>query len=190
MNGIVFVQIGKFAQSQLGEQAWREVVRSAGVPSRLYYRVADYPDEEAFALLSALSTAVGEPLSVILESLGEFIVPDLMKMSRYWIKPEWKTLDLIANTEKTIHDTLRSEGSRTNPPRLQCRRSSPEQVIVTYDSPRKLCALAKGIIAGVAKHYGERVTIAEPTCMLKGEPACELVVNVVSPALYEDEQKP
>jgi hypothetical protein len=183
LNGIVFIEIGKFAQSRLGEQAWREVVRLAGVPSRIYYRVADYPDEEAFALLSTLSAAMEEPLAVILESLGEFIVPDLMKMSRYWIKPDWKTLDLIANTEKTIHELLRSEGSQTNPPRLQCRRPSPEEVVVTYDSPRKMCALAKGIIMGVGKHYGERVTIAEPTCMLKGGVRCQLIVNVVSPAL-------
>jgi hypothetical protein len=182
MNGILFVEISKFAQSRLGEQAWQEIVRLAGVPSRTYYRVADYPDEEAFALLSTLSAAMKEPLAVTLESLGEFIVPDLIKMSRYWIKPEWKTLDLIANTENTIHETLRSEGSQTNPPRLQCRRSAPEEVVVTYDSPRKLCALAKGIIIGIGKHYGERVTIAEPTCMFNGAPACELVVSVVSPA--------
>jgi hypothetical protein len=183
MNGIVFIEIGKFAQSRLGDQAWREVVRLAGVPSRIYYRVADYPDEEAFALLSALSAAMEEPISAVLESLGEFIVPDLMKMSRYWIKPDWKTLDLIANTEETIHEMLRSEGSQTNPPRLQCRRAGPDQVVVTYTSPRKLCALAKGIIIGVGKHYGERVTIAEPTCMLKDAAACQLIVNVVSPAL-------
>jgi predicted hydrocarbon binding protein len=183
MNGIVFIEIAKFAQSRLGNQAWREVVRLAGVPSRTYFRVADYPDQEAFALLSALAATMKEPDAVILESLGEFIVPDLIKMSRYWIKPDWKTLDLIANTEKTIHEMLRSEGSQTNPPRLQCSRISPEEVAVTYDSPRKMCALAKGIIMGVGKHYGERVTIAEPTCMLKGAAACQLIVKVVSPAL-------
>jgi hypothetical protein len=181
MNGIVFVEIGKFAQSRIGEQAWREVVRLSGVPSRIYYRVADYPDEEAFALLSTLSAAMKEPLALVLESLGEFIVPDLMKMSRYWIKPDWKTLDLIASAEETIHAMLRSDGSQTNPPRLHCWRSSPQEVVVTYDSPRKMCALAKGIIVGIGKHYGERVTIAEPTCMLKGGGACQLIVNVVSP---------
>ena len=178
----MFIEIGKFAQSRLGGQGWREVVRSAGVPSRIYYRVADYPDQEAFALLSALSAATGEPLAVTLEELGEFIVPDLLKMSSYWVKPDWKTLDLIANTEKTIHEMLRNEGSQTNPPRLQCQRAGPEEVVVIYDSPRKMCALAKGIILGVSKHYGESVIITEPTCMLKGGAACRLIVNVVPSA--------
>jgi predicted hydrocarbon binding protein len=177
VNGTIYIEIAKFAQSRLGEQAWREVIRQAGVPQRLYYRVAEYPDEEAFALFGALSLALGEPVSTVLEGFGEFIVPDLVRMSRYWIKPEWKTLDLIANTEQTIHEMLRQEGSNTDPPRLRCRRTAADEVIVTYDSPRRLCSLARGIIRGLAAHYGERVSVMEPACMLKGAPACEVVVR-------------
>ena len=179
MNGMVFTEIGNFARSRLSVEAWRDIERLAGVPSRIYYRVADYPDEEAFALLSALSAALQEPVAVTIESLGEFIVPDLLRIARSWIKPEWKTVDLIANTERTIHELLRSEGSQTNPPRLQCRRAGPQEVVVTYDSPRKMCALAKGIIHGLGRHYGERIAITEPTCMLRGDPACQLIVSVV-----------
>ncbi|MBI2317175.1 MAG: heme NO-binding domain-containing protein [Betaproteobacteria bacterium] len=182
MNGLVFIEIEKFAQSRLGDEAWREIVRLAGVPSRIYFRISDYADEEAVALLSALSARLKEPVAAVLESLGEFIVPDLIMMSRYWINPEWKTLDLIANTEQTVHQMLRSEGSYNSPPRLQCRKSGPHEVIVRYDSPRKMCALAKGIVSGLAKHYEERVAITEPTCMLRGDPACELIVKVTSPA--------
>jgi predicted hydrocarbon binding protein len=176
VNGIVFIEIGKFAQARLGAQVWGDALRAAGIPSRIYYRVADYPDEEALALLSALSAALQEPVQAVLESLGEFIVPDLIRMSRYWIKPQWKTLDLIEHTEETIHETLRQEGSQTNPPRLRCRRTAPQGVVVTYDSPRRMCFLAKGIIAGVARHYGETVTITEPSCMLKGAANCELII--------------
>jgi predicted hydrocarbon binding protein len=182
MNGIIFIEIGRFARAQLGDDIWRETVRLAGVPDRFYYRVADYPDEEALTLLSALSARMQEPLEVILKSLGEYIVPDLMRMARYWIEPDWKTLDLIANTEHTIHEMLRAEGSQTNPPRLQCQRTGDDEVVVNYDSPRKMCALAKGIITGVSKHYGESVTIDEPSCMLKGDAVCRLVVKVVRPA--------
>lgn len=177
MNGIVFLEIGKFAQSRLGEQAWREVVRLAGVPPRTYYRVADYPDQEATALLSALAAALNEPVAAVLENLGEFITPDLLRMARFWIQPQWKTLELIANTETTIHETLRAEGSRTDPPRLRCERTAPDEVVITYDSPRKLCGLARGIVRGIAGHYGEQVAITEPSCMLKGDAACRLVVK-------------
>jgi predicted hydrocarbon binding protein len=177
VNGIVYLEIAKFAESLLGESGWQEVIRQSGVPKRLYYRVADYPDEEAFALLFALSLTLQQPVAAVLERLGEFIVPDLLRMSRYWIQPEWKTLDLILNTEHTIHETLRQEGSSTDPPRLQCRRTGADEVAITYASPRRLCSLARGIIRGIADHYGEPVTVSEPACMLKGAPACELIVR-------------
>jgi predicted hydrocarbon binding protein len=177
MNGIVFIELGKFAQARIGEAAWREVVRLAGVPFRMYYRVADYPDAEAIALVTALAGALHEPAETVLESFGEFITPDLLRMARYWIRPEWKTLDLIEHTEATIHETLRAEGSRTDPPRLRSKRIAPDQVVVIYDSSRRLCPLARGIILGVARHYGEQVSISEPTCMLKGDAACELIVQ-------------
>jgi predicted hydrocarbon binding protein len=177
MNGIVYIEIGRFGQARIGELGWQEVVKQAGVPQRIYYRVADYPDEEAFALLAALSMQLQEPVGQVLEELGEFIVPNLLRMSRFWLRPEWKTLDVIENTEQTIHETLRKEGSNTNPPRLRCRRAGADEVVITYDSPRRMCSLARGIIRGLAAHFEERVTIDEPACMLKGAAACELVVR-------------
>jgi predicted hydrocarbon binding protein len=179
VNGIIFMEIAKFARFRLGDQAWSQVIAQAGVPSRIYYRVADYPDEEAVALLAALSAMMGEPVAAVLESLGEFIAPDLLRMAQFWIKPEWKTVDLIANTESTIHEVLRKEGSRVDPPRLQCRRTGPREVVVIYDSPRKMCALAKGIITGVARHYEQKVSITQPACMLEGASSCELIVTVL-----------
>lgn len=178
MNGMIFMEVEKFVKARLGDEAWQEVERLAGVPSRLYVPVADYPDEEVVALLTALSARMTKSLPVILESLGEFIVPDFVKIFQCLIAPDWKTIDLIANTERTIHEVLRGAGTKTDPPELKCLRGSPQEVTVTYTSPRKLCALAKGIVRGVAKHYRERVIITEPSCMLKGGEACQLVITV------------
>ena len=69
MNGVIYIEIAKFAQSLIGEQGWEGVIRQAGVPVRRYYRVADYPDEEAFALLGALSVQLQRPVP---ELLGEY----------------------------------------------------------------------------------------------------------------------
>jgi predicted hydrocarbon binding protein len=51
------------------------------------------------------------------------------------------------------------------------------RVLVTYTSERKLCAVAKGIIQGIASHFQERVVIRERECMLKGAPACLISVR-------------
>lgn len=178
MNGSILMEIRKFVEARLGKQAWPEVVHAAAVPLRVYVPVTDYPDQEVLALISALSVRTGDSVSVILEAMGEFIVPDLINMVPTLIRPDWKTLDVIANTEEAIHEVLRGTWKNTNPPQLQCRRSGPHEVAVTYTSARKMCPLAKGIIRGIAKHYGEQVSITEPSCMLRGDATCQLIVTV------------
>jgi hypothetical protein len=63
------------------------------------------------------------------------------------------------------------------PPRLHVERTSPDEVVVTYDSPRKLCAVARGIMRGIAKHFGERISISDRACMHKGDPKCLISVR-------------
>jgi predicted hydrocarbon binding protein len=58
-----------------------------------------------------------------------------------------------------------------------CKRLSPKKVEITYASYGKLCPLAKGLIKGVAAYYKEAVKITEPTCMLRGDKECRLVVE-------------
>lgn len=177
MNGIWFQEIGNFVRSLLGGRAWEEMQRVVCPPGRVYYRVADYPNEEAVALVEALAEQLHEPPGAVLRQFGEFVAPALIGMA-YWIPSEWRTLDLIVNTETTIHETLRRLGSHTDPPRLMTRRTGPDEVEVLYDSHRRLCELAKGIIVGVATYYGEEATVRESDCMFEGAPACLLVVEV------------
>jgi predicted hydrocarbon binding protein len=179
VNGLIFIEVGKFAQARLGAAAWQRLARSAGVGHRVYVPVANYPDEELVGLLNVLSAETGEPVRALLEALGEFIVPDLMSLAQSVIQPAWKTLDLIANTEGAIHEVIRHTGSHSHPPHLRCRRLAENEVVVHYSSPRKLCPLARGIVKGVAAHYGETVSLAESSCMLRGDSACQIVVTLV-----------
>jgi len=49
-------------------------------------------------------------------------------------------------------------------------------VLIRYESPRRWCAFGRGLIAGVATHYGEQIHVVEDRCMLSGEPCCDLLV--------------
>jgi predicted hydrocarbon binding protein len=50
-------------------------------------------------------------------------------------------------------------------------------VTLVYASPRKLCAVARGIVRGLAQHYREEVTVTEPLCMGQGQPQCQIQVR-------------
>lgn len=180
MHGTIFAELQKYVVTKLGEDAWSALKREAGVAREQYDPLEIYPDAEVGALVSAASHQTGLPAETLLEDFGAFIAPDLLEM--YWaaVQPEWRTLDLLENTEKAIHDVVRISQKGATPPYLNARRTSPDEVTIVYTSARRLCAVAKGIVRGVAAHYGESVSIAEPDCMLRGDEHCTLHVRTGS----------
>jgi hypothetical protein len=179
VHGIIHHELQKFVVANHGPATWRQLLERAGVANKVYIVSQSYPDEDAVALVQAASEMTGAPANDILEQFGEFIVPDLVALYAPLIKPGWRTLDFLENTEDTIHHVVRMRQKNAAPPALRCLRRGPKEVTIIYTSARKMCAVAKGITRGVAKHYGEAIQISEPECMHAGRPACRISVRLV-----------
>ena len=103
-----------------------------------------------------------------------YIAPRLLEMSGSLVDPAWRTLDVLEHTEEAIHGVMQAQHSGARPPRLLATRPEEGLVVLEYSSARRLCSLAKGIARGMASHYGERITLAEPLCMHRGDPICRI----------------
>ena len=126
-------------------------------------------------MVQAASSLVRQPTSVVLEDFGKFIAPSLIKMFGHLLLPEWKTIDVIDNTEGTVHTVVRVKNPGANPPKLRTIRHTRDEVVLIYTSPRQMCALAIGIGKGLADYFGEKISVAHPTCMHKGAARCEIL---------------
>ena len=177
MLGIILRELKKYVEAKLGKPAWRELLQAAGLDGKVYLPLVEYPDSELVGLATNAASKAGVTLGAALEEFGEFIVPDLFQSYRSIINPSWKTLDLIENTEKMIHSAVRLRDLNAKPPALEVVRTGPDSVEVKYRSDRKMCEVAKGIIRGVARQYGERVALAEPDCMHRGATECRIHVT-------------
>jgi len=179
MHGIIHLELRKFMQARHGPEGWLRLLEQAGVVTSLgYVRVGSYPDEELTAVLVAAARKTGATVDAILEDFGEFAAPDLLALYPRLVKPEWRTLDVLFHTEETIHQVVRRRSGGPRPPALRCARPTSNEVVITYASPRRLCAFARGLIRGVARQYGEQVTITEATCMHHGAEACTISVRL------------
>jgi predicted Ser/Thr protein kinase len=179
MHGLIFLQFQKFAQTQGGGTAWDSLLREAQLPVKSYSPARPYPDEEMLALVGAAGRLLNTPATAVLEAFGEFVAPELIRLYGKLIEPEWKTLDLLENVEKLIHTAVRVGNPGAQPPVLDCVRSTPDELQIVYSSDRRLCGVAKGIVKGLARHYGETVRISEDACMLRGDPFCALQITRV-----------
>lgn len=179
MHGIIHLELEKFVVAGFGRGAWEKLLDKTQLTSRLYTPVQSYPDEDVVSIVGAAVEMTGKPATELLEGFGEFLVPTYLSVYGALLDSSWKTLDVIEHTEETIHRVVRMRQPGAAPPRLHVERKSPEEVVITYDSPRKLCAVARGISRGIAKHFGERIAISDRSCMLSGAPKCVIVVKRV-----------
>lgn len=178
MYGMIFAELKKYVDTKLSGRAWADLLQHTGNGTKIYMNFHNYPDAELGALVNAAAAHTGIAVADILEDFGEFIASDLLAMYQSVIPSEWRTLDVVEHTEEVIHRVVRLRNPGAHPPHLQSRRLSPQAVEIRYNSPRRLCALAKGICRGIARHHNEAVQIDEPQCMHAGADACLLVVQL------------
>ncbi len=176
MHGLIFFYLHKFAE-RVPAGSRGGTASSSSIGGQKHLPSGVYPDADATAMLGDLAAAAGRPLPELVTDFGEFLAPHLVKVAGAFVDPDWKTLDVVEHTEALIHRMVRSTNPGAAPPVLEVFRSAPDEIQVVYSSRRRLCALATGIIRGLATHFQERIAIEEPSCMLRGDPFCSFVVQ-------------
>ena len=179
MHGVVFGEMERFVAEKYGQEQWTALLNKAGLDNRIYLAVNEYPDAEIVALVTSAAEMTGLESGAVLESFGEFIAPALIKLYGHLLKPAWRTLDVIGNTERAVHTVVRVKNPGARPPLLKTQRQSEDCVVLIYHSPRKMCSFAIGIAHGLAKHFREEISVHETECMHKGASSCVIVFRKI-----------
>src|SRR5262245_33196701 len=177
MHGLILLELRNYVTERHGENTWRKIYTGAKLREKVYVPMLTYPDEEAAQLLSSTARVLDLELSTLLEDFGFFITPHLLKLYPNLIQPEWRTIELILNTESVIHSLVRVRNPGASPPELKAEAEGPHAVTLTYTSKRRMCGIAKGIIRGLATHFGENVSCEDISCMLRGDSECKISVQ-------------
>jgi len=174
----MFNELSRYADARKGPGAWTAIREAAGLPSDFFLITNDFPDEDFMALCAQAASRTGQSLEALLEDFGTFLVPGLLSIYGSLVNPKWDVLSFLEYTEDVIHRAVRIAHTDARPPALKVVRTNEDEVTVIYRSPRRLCALACGIIAGVAQHYESPVQIHQDACMQRGDPECHIRVAV------------
>ena len=128
------------------------------------------PDEHGYVLVGQAATMTDIPAGERHEKFGEYLVPDLMDMYQKLLDPEWRTLEMIKNTELVVHAKVRQEHVQNAPPVLHVTRRNKNELLIDYVSSRRMGGLAVGIIRGLAVYFDEadRIDVL-PTTSENGE---------------------
>jgi Haem-NO-binding len=179
MHGTIFSELKNYAEAKHGRGTWDVLLRKANLENRVYLATREYPDSEIISLVMAACAMAGLSVSAVLGDFGQFIVPSLLRMYGHLLKPEWGAIDVIDNTEETVHAVVRVKNPEAKPPKLKTQRLSLNEVLLIYTSSRQMCGLAIGIGVGLGKQFGETVVAHQTMCMHKGATRCEILFRKV-----------
>lgn len=159
MHGVVFSLLKSYVTVRHSPDTWWVLLKEAGHEGANYMPTQMYPDAELGDLVAAACRMTQAQPDDVLEDFGAFIAPNLQEMYGFLIKPEWRTRDLLLNVEDTIHRVVRLKNPGAKPPELRFTRVDDNTLTFEYNSPRRMAALAIGIMRGIAAGYGEKVDI-------------------------------
>jgi hypothetical protein len=179
VHGLIHTELERFARARAGDAVWEAALTEAGLEGRTWRPDERYDDTEALELVVALSKVTGIGPQSLLAEFGEALAEPLIARYGSLVDPQWRTLDLVQNTEDLIHQALRRQDAAARPPLLRTVRRGPDEILVIYASERRMCGVAKGLVRGIAAHYGERVQVDEESCMLAGDSTCSIAVTRV-----------
>ncbi len=179
VHGSIFFLLKKYIDHSFGLGAWDDILDRSKTAHDNFDITKAYPLEEIGAIISTVSEMTGKSANDLKEAFGEYLVPDLFNLYKSYLKPDWRTLDVIEHTEKVMHGAVRKLNSAADPPILNVSRVNEKKLIVDYFSRRKMGSLALGIIKGIARYYNEQNDIKLSLTTDPDEERVQIVIEKV-----------
>ena len=178
MKGVVFDMLRDMVEERFSLEGWNAVLESAGSDG-LYISTQTYPDADLVALVKAASDVTEIAVPDLLRSFGDYMAGELYKRFPAFFDNAPDLIQFLISVDDIVHVEVRKLYPDAGLPTFTYDRNNPEELLMNYRSPRKLCHLAEGLINGSAQHFSTAVTLEHSPCMHDGADHCGLRVKLV-----------
>lgn len=174
MHGLIFASFRDYLVSEHGEDAASDVL--AGEP--LYSLGEAYPDEQFLALLERALVRTSLSSDELLFEFGVFTAATTFaRLYAVLFKASPTARDFLLTVETPIHDVIRVALPDARPPQLALTDLGENGLEIVYTSPRRICAMLRGLVEGTGRVYDETLEVEELECMHHGAAACRLLIR-------------
>ena len=179
MKGIVFTTFNDMVEQEIGIDAWEKILDAVKPESQgIYTSVEDFPDSELFAMVGELSEITGTPVMELVKAFGQYLFHALAMKHPVFVEEKPNFLDFLKSIEDVIHKEVKKLYPNPNLPSLRWEQADDTSLTLFYQSPRKLCHLADGLIKGAAKQYDVDFTMDHAVCMHDGHDHCRFDIKI------------
>ena len=177
MKGIVFNLLEGFISDNWGEDAYEEVLGMCPVHSRgPFVGPSTYPDSALMTMVAMACQKLGVTVPVAVHLFGKYCFPRLAGKFPLFLEGHTHPVSFLKIIDNVIHVEVKKLFKDAEPPRIIISDAGPGVVHLHYESKRKLCALATGLLEGCADYFHTPVQYHHIRCMADGHPECEFEV--------------
>ncbi len=173
MKGVIFNAIEETVRSEHGEDAWDDLLESAGVTGA-YTSLGTYPDQQVYALVDAACAALGVGREDLLRHLGRRTFGYLAQRSPDLMVDMNDSRTVLLSLNSVIHPEVRKMYPGADAPVFEVVTGDDHSISLSYRSKRGLCHFAEGLALGAADHFHESLEVTQPRCQHEGAVDCEL----------------
>lgn len=180
MFGAALVCLQQYMEEHLGQAKWQSLLAIAGLPpNKIYYSMRYYPDTEFDQIWKLCAVEMGLSAKEMLRLLGKAFGQYTIQIYGIMLFKNWRALDVIEKAAPIVYKSVQFVDPYTPRSSVKCDRIATNEVVVHYESPRKLCWYICGIIEAMGEHYHEKLEIAQFKCMHFNDLECEIHVKLI-----------
>ena len=174
MKGIMFNLLEDVLVEAYGAEAWDDLLTATGA-SGVYAALGDYPDADFFKLIETSGNFTQRSRDEMLIAFGEAAFARMAERYPAILDGVADTRTFLLALNRIVQAEVRKLYAGAGCPHFRFA-IAPDRLRIGYSSPRKLCALAQGLIQGVALYFDEEIEVTHSECAHRGDAACRMDV--------------
>ena len=176
MKGIVFNLLEEAITAAHDEAYWDAILQDANLLGS-YTSLGNYADAELVRLVEAYALRRGWQPSEVLRWFGPHMIRAFAHRMPGLFAAHSNLRSFLLSLNNLIHPEVRKLYPDAQVPEFEFEEPAHDRLVIRYCSPRRLCALAEGLIVGAAAHYHTPIQLDHPECLHRGPNKCRLEVR-------------
>jgi predicted hydrocarbon binding protein len=169
VHGLIFASLRDYLATEHGADVAHDVTEEE--PQHTLSEA--YPDEQFLALLDRARARTGLSQEELLFEFGVFTAATTFaRLYSVLFKLSPTARDFLLTVETPIHEVVRVALPEAQPPKLSVTERGEDGLEIVYTSPRRICAMLRGLVEGTGRVYGETIQVEEMECMHHGGSVC------------------
>lgn len=160
MKGIIFNVFLDLVEKENGYKLVDTIIENSNLKSKgIYTAVGTYPHEELFYLIHQLSLNTGISVTEILKNFGKYAFSVFTETYTDLTIKYNNIYDFLERLEDTIHVEVLKLYPEAELPSFAIIKNDDNEMILNYQSERKLADLAEGLLIGCLEYFNTKASL-------------------------------